>query len=340
LKDLYCEGEKEGNSFREEYLNAVNALVKNRREEADKKRSEYINPDSVCESREKYRCDFINMLGWPLNAQMKREKPNIKQHFVSKDSLGSIYRLQLEVLDGLWFYGILFVPDESKKQPLVISQHGGEGTPELCSGFFGSEAYNDMTRRVLSTGAAVFAPQLLLWRKDFGPEFDRIKIDAQLKQAGGSITALEIYSITRCIDYLSELSYIDSDKIGMIGVSYGGFYSLFTAAADTRIKAVYSSCFFNNRYVYDWTDWTWFDAAFKFLDAEVGALICPRPLYIEVGENDELFVVQYAKEEFKRIKEYYVKAKAENSLQFKIFKGGHELDRDNDGIEFLINSLK
>ena len=34
----------------------------------------------------------------------------------------------------------------------------------------------------------------------------------------------------------------------MVGISYGAYFSLMTAACDTRIKAVYSSCFFNDRF--------------------------------------------------------------------------------------------
>ena len=75
---------------------------------------------------------------------------------------------------------------------------------------------------------------------------------------------------------------IDGDRIGMIGLSYGGFYTLFAAALDVRIGAAVSSCFFNNRKMYDFVDWVWFNAANQFMDAEVGALVCPRPLYVEV----------------------------------------------------------
>jgi dienelactone hydrolase len=179
-----------------------------------------------------------------------------------------------------------------------------------------------------------------LWQKGrFGRGYDRRHLDSEFKQLGGSITAVEIYCIKQWIDYLFSREDLDCNKLGMTGLSYGGFYTLFTAAADTRIKAAYSSCFFNNRYIYDWTDWTWQGAALKFLDAEVGALICPRPLYIEVGKNDSLFNSESAVEEFNRLKDYYSEAGADDLLRFKLFDGTHEYDKSDAGIEFLIKHI-
>ncbi len=80
---------------------------------------------------------------------------------MAKDDLGHIERIWIEVFSGLQSYGLLFVPHGAGMHPLVISQHGGLGTPELTAGFFGSANYSDMTRRVLRRGAVVFAPQAL-----------------------------------------------------------------------------------------------------------------------------------------------------------------------------------
>ena len=79
----------------------------------------------------------------------------------------------------------------------MIAQHGGLGTPELCSTLFEGETsynYKDMTQRILKHDVNVFAPQMLLWEKEsYGIDYDREYIDAVLKMLGGSITALEIY---------------------------------------------------------------------------------------------------------------------------------------------------
>jgi hypothetical protein len=222
----------------------------------------------------------------------------------------------------------------------VIAQHGGLGTPELCSGFFGSDNYNDMTRRILRKGVAVFAPQMLLWAEEFGPNTERLTIDAELKQLGGSIAALEIYKLKRSIDYLHSRSDIISEMTGMVGLSYGGFYTLFTAAADTRIKAALVSCFFNNRFTYAWSDWTWFNSGNMFLDAEVGALVCPRALYIEAGDQDELFAANTARLEYQRLYKIYESLNYNDNLRYKEFLGAHELDKSNEGIDYIIERIR
>jgi hypothetical protein len=143
----------------------------------------------------------------------------------------------------------------------------------------------------------------------------------------------------RSLDYLISRDDIDNNKIGMIGLSYGGFYTLFTTASDQRIKAALSSCYFNNRFIYDWHDWTWFNSANTFLDSEVGALICPRPLYIEVGKADELFNIKYVEKEFQRLETFYKKLGISKKLRYKEFDGVHELDKDDKGIEFICDSV-
>ena len=46
------------------------------------------------------------------------------------------------------------------------------------------------------------------------------------------------------ITYMCKKDYVNEDKIGMIGLSYGGYYTMHTMAADTRIKAGYSNAVF------------------------------------------------------------------------------------------------
>ena len=67
-------------------------------------------------------------------------------------------------------------------------------------------------------------------------EYDRVKINNDLKRFGLSITAIEIKGIMKAIDYLIENEAFDKEKIGMTGLSYGGYYTLYTMAAEKRIK--------------------------------------------------------------------------------------------------------
>ncbi len=345
--NLYCEKEGFGNRYREEKLLQLNRLIELERKKADTARKGYFKPDfssvpNYVNSIVHYREEFLSMLGWPLCPKpVEAMQMDVVEEFVAEDDLGCIYRMNIPAISCMTTYGLLFLPKKEGPHPLIIAQHGGAGTPEVCAGFFGSGNYNNMVRRVLKRGFAVFVPQLLLWDAErFGPVYDRKHMDNQLKQLGGSITALEVCQIRTSLDFLLSREDICSDKVGMIGLSYGGFYTLFTAAAEPRIKASLVSCFFNNRFIYDWSDWIWFNAGNTFLDAEVCGLVCPRPLYIEAGIKDDLFDVKYAREEYMKVKEIYEKVGVGKKLKFKEFRGGHELNVEDEGIEFICSALE
>ncbi|MDP7023228.1 MAG: prolyl oligopeptidase family serine peptidase [Kiritimatiellia bacterium] len=343
--DLYNESPETGNAFRETMLAEVKALVRTEQRKADRRRKQYFKPDlsSVAgyeQSTSKYRDELIGMLGWPLTDGWSTDVPSASTKHVATDSLGRISRILVETLPGVHTYGLFFRPKGKGPFPLVISQHGGGGTPELCSGFFGSANYNDMTRRVLRRGIAVFAPQLHLWNPEsFGPDPEQHIIDRRLKQIGGSLAALELYRIFRSLDYFAARRDIDANRIGMMGLSYGGFYTLFAAAMDARIRVAVSSCFFNNRKMYDFADWVWFNAANQFMDAEVGALVCPRPLYVEVGKKDDLFRVRHARPEARKLAAIYQRLGVPDRFHYEEHPGGHELDKSDQGIDFLCRHL-
>lgn len=332
----YREDFKDANSYKSDYLNGIKEIIKKREKDAEKIREDYFK--DIFNNQEMYRNDFKNMLGWPLNERSSGTRPKAASEEISSDENVTVYRIKIEILEGLNMTGLLFKKD-NRKRPLVIAQHGGEGTPELISGIYGSSAnYNDITERILKYGANVFAPQLLLWNKEtYDIDYNRENLDARLKRIGSSVTAIEVYGLTRILDYFENEDYVSN--FGMIGLSYGGFYTLFTAAADTRIKSAVSCSWFNNRAEYAWNDWTWFDAAKKFSDAETACLIYPRKLCIEVGIQDELFDIKSAEKEAIRLQEMCSKIN-KDWLDIIYFNGTHEFCKDDEPIKKLIDSIK
>jgi dienelactone hydrolase len=59
-------------------------------------------------------------------------------------------------------------------------------------------------------------------------------------------TMKAIWNNVRAVDLLQTLPEVDGERIGCIGHSLGGHNAMFTAAFDTRIKAVVSSCGFTS----------------------------------------------------------------------------------------------
>lgn len=341
MNSIYIEPEDGGNSYRMEYYEGLKKVIDQRREDYKKQRIAFGH--TIAQEREAMRKKYLEMLGWPLIGEERRIR-SVKKWVIYEDAQYEITRMQLEVLPGLPFYGILFRHKTEEALPMVISQHGGLGTPEICSSFFDSANYNDMTLRVFTKGVNVFAPQMLLWRTetygDVGKDSNTMRrdMDNDLKQLGGSITALEIFVLQCCLDYLEEQPYCNG-HFGMTGLSYGGYYTLYAAAAEPRIRASLACSHFNDRITYNWYDKVWFNSAAQFLDAQVGALVCPRFLRIEVGDKDELLDPKLAAEEYAILKEYYTEVP--EKLQFRIFAGLHEYcpDADEEGIMELLKNL-
>lgn len=350
--NLYQEAEHAGNDYRERQYGELNDWIEELQRESTTRRERYFAPDyrdcdAYVASTERYREDFAAMLGLPLPSPLDAPEAGpsrldeAQYEKIAEDGLGEIYRVTVPVHGSLQAYGLFFRPKGDGPFPLVISQHGGQGTPEMTAGFFDSSNYNDMTRRILRRGAAVFAPQLLLWEAGrFGPSFDRKMIDVRLKQLGTSITAVELVKIRRCLDSLLQRPDMDGGRVGMFGLSYGGFYTLFAAALDTRISVAVSSCFVNDRFANGWSDWTWTDSGNTFLDAEICGLVCPRPLYVEGGSRDELFAAEGFKAESGRAQRHYERLGIPERFRAVVFEGGHELNPDDEPIDFLFRHLR
>ena len=321
---------------RQDYVDAFGRITKKRQAQIAAQRDEYAK--KLFTDAETCREDFKKMLGWPLVDFEGYEMPEPECEYLSSEEGYDVYRMHFEVLEGFTLSGILLKLKGDQKRPLVIAQHGGEGTPEVICGLLGdTENYNDMVQRVMKRGVHIFAPQLLLWRNAFGVPYKRGEIDAQLKNVGGSITAVEIYAITKVLDYFEKKDYVKN--FGMVGLSYGGFYTLFTTAIEKRIKSAISSSFFNSREAISWPDWTWKDLLFKFNDAEIACLCYPRKLYIAVGAQDALFDVKYARKSFERIKKLSADVGCD-WVDFDDFEGVHEFVKTDGFIEKFIKDLE
>ena len=162
-------------------------------------------------------------------------------------------------------------------------------------------------------------------------------MDARLKRVGSSVTAVEVYAIMRVLDWAETIT----DRFGMIGLSYGGFYTLFTAAVDTRIRAAVSCSFFSRRSEYAWTDWTWTGAAGLYDDAEIACLSYPRHLCVQMGDHDNLFAIDHTRTEADRVREYCRSAGVEEDwFRCMIFDGTHELCRDDGAVEEMVRKIR
>ena len=111
---------------------------------------------------------------------------------------------------------------------------------------------------------------------------------------GRTVTGMWTWDLTRLIDYLETRPEIDPDRIGAAGLSGGGHQVLWLAALDSRIKAsVVSGYFYGYKQslleMYTNCSCNYVPHLYEYVDmGDIAALIAPRPLFIETGDQDDL----------------------------------------------------
>ena len=300
-------------------------------------RPDYTSVTAYEKSAESLRKAFCDSIGYPPPGLPAQEEPTFRM--IGEDHIGTYYRVEISILKGVHAEGIYIVPKGLRgKAPLVIAMHGGGGSPEVAL-FHGGANYHDMIRGGVKRGYVVFAPQHLFSAEGF-PKDIRQKIDDRLRLLGTSLTSIEIAKITRSLDVLVKRPEVDPQRIAMVGLSYGGYYTLVTAAVEPRIKVAVSSCYYGvqeARYERDELsipgDFRFQDRFSLFRDSDLAALICPRALQIQAGKTDGDHT-EMGKILAPRSAAYYEKLGIKDRFLHVVFDGGHEF-HDQSAWEFL-----
>jgi dienelactone hydrolase len=303
---------------------------------------DYSSPQAFENSARPLRKAFCDSIGYPPPGDVPREAALFDQ--IGEDSVGTYFRASIPVLPGVHAEGIYIVPKGLKgKAPLVISMHGGGGSPEVAL-FHGGANYHDMVRGGAKRGYVVFAPQHLFSAEGF-PKDIRNKIDERMRLVGTSLTAVEIAKITRSLDVILTRPEVDPKRVAMVGLSYGGYYALVTPALDERIKVAVSSCYYGvqeGRYERDElsvpSDFKFKDRFTLFRDSDIVALVCPRALEIQAGSKDDNDHREPGRLLAPLSEAYYKKLGVPERFRHLVFEGVHEF-HDESAWEFVQKHL-
>ena len=140
---------------------------------------------------------------------------------------------------------------------------------------------------------------------------------------------LNIFDMTRCVDYLETREEVDPSRIGMMGLSYGGTMTAFTAAVDKRIRAADVVSYINPFAGFAIRDANSCGSQvvpglYRYFDThDIAGLIAPRPLLIEMGLYDECFSFRELYKGYRAVEKIYEAADAADELFADVHCGGH-----------------
>lgn len=243
---------------------------------------------------------------------------------------------------GMSVPAFLLVPHErTEPGPAILAQHGhGPGKSEVCglddeaSRAAIAEHNGDYGHQLVERGYVVLAPDLRCFgeRADWAPP-DKYLCDLNLVHAyaaGLNPLAQNLWDLTRALDVLEQHPLVDPDRIGMVGLSYGGTMTLFLAAWDERVRAAVVSGYFNawrdaHRVPWNLCGSQVLPGMLDELDhVDLGGLVAPRPLLVETGTDDLIFPVDAARREVARLATVYATLGVPDLLEHDVFHGGHE----------------
>lgn len=255
------------------------------------------------------------------------------------------YRVERIVFDSeaaMSVPALLFVPDgagERAPRPAVLAVHGHGTTKETIT----------YPSWLAAAGIVVLAPDLRGFgeRADWTPE-DHYHCDVDLVNGvlvGTTPFAQNLWDMARCIDVLQALPYVDRDRIGACGWSYGGTITLFLSAWDERVAAALVSCAVASIASSHCVPWNLCGSqvlpgmADELDHASLVALIAPRPLIAENAQDDLIFPLDAARASLEAAGAAYAAAGAPDGLQLFVIDGDHRFD-GTDSLPALVEALQ
>ena len=251
------------------------------------------------------------------------------------------YDVVLDVYPDVFAWGILLVPKDIKpgeRRPVIVCQHGLEGLPadvmneDPKSDVF--RYYSGFAARLAERGFIVFAPHNP-YRG--GEKFRQLQRKANpLKQ---SLFSVIIAQHSRILDWLATLPFVDAERIGFYGLSYGGTTAMRVPAVLDRYALSICSGGFN-----DWIRKTVsvdypgsymftgeyempeFGLGEKFNYAELAAMIAPRPFMVERGHSDPVGLDEWVAGEYAKVQRLYDQLGIGDRTAIEFFNGGHTIN--------------
>ena len=261
--------------------------------------------------------------------------PRTRMIFNTPDFNG--FEVMLDVWPDVFASGILLVPKSLKpgeRRPVVICQTGLEGRPiEAADPKIDSHAYHHFAASLANEGFVTYSPQ----NPYIGDDNFRII------QRMGHPLKLALFSFIlgqheQLLNWLTTQPFVDPDRIGFYGLSYGGKTAVRVPPLLDRYALSICSGDFN--------EWVWkttnvlapqsymltkeYDM-YEFAFANVvnydhlADLMAPRPFMVERGHDDPVSVDERVSFEYANVREFYDKMGIGDRTEIEFFNGPHQI---------------
>jgi dienelactone hydrolase len=247
------------------------------------------------------------------------------------------YEVMLDVWPGVFAYGILLLPKDKKpgeRRPVVVCQHGLEGRPsDLTDPRIDNDFYHHFAATLAEEGFVTFAPQ--------NPYIghDRFRVIQRL----GHPLKLALFSFIlgqheQLLDWLVEQPFVDPERIGFYGLSYGGKTAVRVPPLLDRYALSICSGDFN--------EWVWktttviapqsylltveydmyeFNFANTVNYSDLANLMAPRPFMVERGHHDPVGIDEWVSYEYAAVRRFYDKMGIGDKTEIEFFNGPHTI---------------
>lgn len=177
----------------------------------------------------KHILDDIAFHGWPR--QWIDSPPKFEEAGVIETGHGyRLRKLRYEIVPGFWSAAILYEPEKLRgKIPGILNVHGHEPLG-MAAEYKQKRCINFAKRGIMALSLEWFGFGQLSQPEnghDFGAHLDLV---------GTNELGLFYLAMRRGLDYLAALPEVDASRLGVTGLSGGGWQTIVLSALDTRVK--------------------------------------------------------------------------------------------------------
>jgi dienelactone hydrolase len=266
------------------------------------------------------------------------EPPEAQTRKIYEEVNWTGYEVLLPLWPDVYAYGILLLPraiEAGERRPVVVCQHGLEGRPQdlIKPDRISEHFYHRFAVDLADHGFVVYCPQNPYIGGDGFRKLQRLSNPLKL-----SLFSFILSQHQRTLDWLSEQPFVDPQRIGFYGLSYGGK----TAVRIPPLLDRYALSICSG----DFNEWIWKisrdDAPFTYVftteyevlefglgntfnHSEMAKLMTPRPFMVERGHDDGVSVDSWVAYEFAKVRRHYDQLGLKERARIEYFNGPHTI---------------